>query len=370
MDKVGGLRGAWLMITREVVIGVVAKAGTQFHRFVMSRIVLCPAILVLLALTANTRGREWKDTTGEFSVEATYMGMEGDSIVKLRKDDGEIVRVPLSRLNRKDRELLDWAIGISTADTVVGEIRVAFQKGYNATDAKVRIVEREAMKKIIRRFDRRRITLVFPIQNVDASRSREGLYDVYVGNPDSDWGRYREVTRSTQRVWTVPLTQEAVLAINNACVLVVSGKLRMNYSKWGMYHRAPISFSSSKTDSYIRLYLVSAQYRIENENAGVGASASFHSSERRFNIGVYLDQLEEYRFGNKEFGAEEPDKKEPNAFRTWLDSTEKFTIEAKFFSYANGKVTLEKKDGSKVILPIERLSVRDQKNVNELRRKP
>lgn len=47
-------------------------------------------------------------------------------------------------------------------------------------------------------------------------------------------------------------------------------------------------------------------------------------------------------------------------FRTWRDSTGKFRIEAKLVSNADGKVTLEKHDGSQVAIPMSRLSASDR----------
>lgn len=47
-------------------------------------------------------------------------------------------------------------------------------------------------------------------------------------------------------------------------------------------------------------------------------------------------------------------------FRTWRDSTGKFTIEAKLVSSADGKVTLEKRDGSQVVIPLSRLCPADR----------
>ncbi len=46
--------------------------------------------------------------------------------------------------------------------------------------------------------------------------------------------------------------------------------------------------------------------------------------------------------------------------RTWTDSTGQFKIEARFSSLQNGNVTLEKADGSKKTLPLDKLSDEDQ----------
>jgi hypothetical protein len=58
------------------------------------------------------------------------------------------------------------------------------------------------------------------------------------------------------------------------------------------------------------------------------------------------------------------------ASRTWTDSSGKFKIEAKFVSFADGKVTLEKPDGVQIKMPLEKLSADDQKFVTEQALRP
>lgn len=56
------------------------------------------------------------------------------------------------------------------------------------------------------------------------------------------------------------------------------------------------------------------------------------------------------------------DKPSPVAsFRQWTDSTGQFKTEAKLVSFEGGKVTLLRKNGQKIVIPIERLSRADQK---------
>ena len=46
--------------------------------------------------------------------------------------------------------------------------------------------------------------------------------------------------------------------------------------------------------------------------------------------------------------------------RTWTDSTGKFTVEAEFVDFKDGKVQLKKEDGKIVTIPVEKLSEADQ----------
>lgn len=52
--------------------------------------------------------------------------------------------------------------------------------------------------------------------------------------------------------------------------------------------------------------------------------------------------------------------------RTWTDATGKFTIKAKFVALADGKVTLEQEDGSRVEIELTKLSAADQKVAQDL----
>ena len=52
--------------------------------------------------------------------------------------------------------------------------------------------------------------------------------------------------------------------------------------------------------------------------------------------------------------------------RTWSDNTGRYTIRAKFLSVTDGKVTLQREDGSKVQVELARLSAADQQYVRRL----
>lgn len=52
--------------------------------------------------------------------------------------------------------------------------------------------------------------------------------------------------------------------------------------------------------------------------------------------------------------------------RTWSDATGKFKIQAKFVSIENGKVTLEKSDGTELEIDLKKLCAADQKFVSDL----
>jgi hypothetical protein len=63
------------------------------------------------ATTGMTPGayRSWTDSTGTFTIEAKYVGTEGEKVRLLRKTDGKEVLVPLARLSEADRKFLEQA---------------------------------------------------------------------------------------------------------------------------------------------------------------------------------------------------------------------------------------------------------------------
>ena len=69
-------------------------------------------------------------------------------------------------------------------------------------------------------------------------------------------------------------------------------------------------------------------------------------------------QAEEKRLEEERRLAKE---KEAARWHTWTSANGKFTIEAKFVKSAVGMITLEKRDGSSLQVPMEKLSEEDQK---------
>jgi hypothetical protein len=55
---------------------------------------------------ATAEFRTWQDATGKFSIEAKYVGMDGDNVVLRRKDNDAEIKVPRSRLSQSDQQFL------------------------------------------------------------------------------------------------------------------------------------------------------------------------------------------------------------------------------------------------------------------------
>lgn len=65
------------------------------------------------ATPAVAEFRTWQDATGEFSVEAKYLAMDGDNVVLHRKKDDRQIKVPLKRLSPSDQEFISQQKDIS-----------------------------------------------------------------------------------------------------------------------------------------------------------------------------------------------------------------------------------------------------------------
>ena len=50
--------------------------------------------------------REWTDSTGAYRIKATYEGQEGSN-VKLRREDGKRITLPISKLSDADQDYLN-----------------------------------------------------------------------------------------------------------------------------------------------------------------------------------------------------------------------------------------------------------------------
>ncbi len=72
----------------------------------MKLLSLC--LVCLMSTSAVGQERTWSDDTGKFSVKAELVKIENDRAV-LKKSDGEIIKVPLSRLSKKDQDFVsNW----------------------------------------------------------------------------------------------------------------------------------------------------------------------------------------------------------------------------------------------------------------------
>jgi hypothetical protein len=59
---------------------------------------------------------------------------------------------------------------------------------------------------------------------------------------------------------------------------------------------------------------------------------------------------------------------ESSMFRTWMDNTGTFRIEAQFLGVVEGKVRLRRKDGREIAVPLDRLSEADQQEAERLQK--
>jgi hypothetical protein len=69
---------------------------------------------------------------------------------------------------------------------------------------------------------------------------------------------------------------------------------------------------------------------------------------------------QEVRDRTAESAEDETDSPPASSFRTWQDASGKFSVEAEFAGYGLGKVSLKNADGTKISVPLEKLSQQDQ----------
>ena len=66
---------------------------------------LAAVLLILVASSPTNAARKWTDATGSYTVEAELVGLDGEN-VRLRRPDGKVIAVKLSRLSSDDQEFV------------------------------------------------------------------------------------------------------------------------------------------------------------------------------------------------------------------------------------------------------------------------
>ncbi len=69
----------------------------------LNSFVLVVACVGIVAFTCTASADFWSDASGQYKIEADYVGVEGKNIV-LRKPDGSTVKVPIERLSSESRD--------------------------------------------------------------------------------------------------------------------------------------------------------------------------------------------------------------------------------------------------------------------------
>jgi len=96
----------------------------------------------------------------------------------------------------------------------------------------------------------------------------------------------------------------------------------------------------------------------------IGGSKTVFMLER-FDIAPIVERLKAEAVANKPAN----EKMAEPEFREWSDATGQFKLTARLISVTDGKVKLEKKDGSVANVPVDKLSEADQKMVAQLEAK-
>lgn len=74
-------------------------------RMAICMVIATAFLFLLLNTQAEEELRTWTDNTGKFTFQGTYVQSRGSQVM-LKREDGQLQRVPLSRLSAKDREYI------------------------------------------------------------------------------------------------------------------------------------------------------------------------------------------------------------------------------------------------------------------------
>ena len=72
-------------------------------RLVLISAVCC--VLSFLSCWTQAAERTWRDVSGQYSVKAEFVGLDGDQI-SLLKADGKVIQIPIQKLSSVDRRWL------------------------------------------------------------------------------------------------------------------------------------------------------------------------------------------------------------------------------------------------------------------------
>ncbi|MGA2256863.1 MAG: SHD1 domain-containing protein [Thermoguttaceae bacterium] len=169
--------------------------------------------------------RKWRDSNGEHSVTAELQSMEAGSVA-LKKGDGTLVKVPFTKLYKEDQELVRSFLMLSSKRKIASAVASFLKTNFGDTDAHVVENEKVEAEKLCKTVNGRELRLVFPIKNVAPPDDQKG-YKLNLSDPDFPKGgvSWRCQTSAYQK-----LTKEESLRVGPSSVLIVQGKVRVEFN--------------------------------------------------------------------------------------------------------------------------------------------
>jgi hypothetical protein len=241
--------------------------------------------------------REWRNASGERSLTAELQSVEAGSVA-LKKRDGTVVKVPLTKLHTEDQALVRSFLILSSKRKIVNAVKSFFETDFGDTDARVAENEKVAAEKLYKTVNGRELRLVFPIKNVAPSGPEKAMYRLDLSAPDLP-GNSRDDLRGMQeqglaagrprhrfgddwnyiRQMQQKLTKDESLKIGPSSALILQGKARVKFVRgwyWAQSNNEGNQIISweSGNNRRIMLFLDSPKMTVQYEQEKARKAAS------------------------------------------------------------------------------------------------
>ena len=111
-------------------------------RLIVAALVCALGVCAQIASYGQDELREWTDSTGAYHIKATLISMDGSN-VRLRREDGKLISMPISKLSGKDQEYVKQLHG----EDAVPKLDVGNLSKWQAAAAQATSEEREELNK-------------------------------------------------------------------------------------------------------------------------------------------------------------------------------------------------------------------------------
>lgn len=184
------------------------------------------AAILLVGLGSSLSAREWTDSTGTFRVKAELLGMADRFSVILKRENGEKVTVPISRLSRSDRLYAKTTVG----GWKFGEFLWATERMLDEVRSGDTTVQRQSLWEqrvpaLCERYSGKPMTFNFEILDIKDS-GRGYVLNLKLVIPDSadacNWSHFRLYSL---RQYRMDLSEKEAEEIGDGSRLIINGSV-------------------------------------------------------------------------------------------------------------------------------------------------
>ena len=282
----------------------------------------------------------WKDSTGKFKVEARYIARDAENVM-IRKADGSDITIPISKLSLDLRQkvkktpITGEENKIDGADPVrVGDrVQVNYFSGwYDGVVRKIYVGQADV------EYDR----------NGSTNTKKFAFKDIRFPNGEGRWREWSDTTGKFKIVARYISRTESDVTIrkeDGSEVTIPIDRLAVKLRR--LLRETPITGKETMIDG-VNPIRVGDKVQVKSWSSWVdgeivesrpgAAMVQYGSKKEEF-------KLEDIRYPNGE-----------GHWRKWTDDSESFEVIARYIKRDETHVTLMKEDGKKVSVPIDRLS--------------